>query len=114
MAPADAAFGQGSPYLTRPAGHDGIYSVHIVTEKGTCDQSYLWTIAISGGRVSSTGSTPLEASGRVNPQGVVSLAFRGFNEVAHVVGKLSGRLGSGTWSSPTLSCAGSWRAVRRS
>jgi hypothetical protein len=110
----DAAHGQSNQRLTRPASHDGIYAVQIVTEKGTCDRSYLWTIAISGGRVSATGSTPMEASGQVNPQGNVSLAFRGFNAVAHVVGKMNGKRGSGTWSSPTMACAGTWRALRQS
>jgi hypothetical protein len=66
------------------------------------------------GRVSSTGATPLAASGQINPQGMVSLAFRGFNEVAHVVGRMSGRKGSGTWSSPTMACAGTWHALRQS
>jgi len=107
----DEAFGQNT---FRPYNHDGVYSVHIVTEKGACDRSYLWTIAISRGRVSSTGSTPLEASGEINPQGKVALAFRGYNEVAHVIGKMSGRQGSGTWNSPTMACAGTWRATRQS
>ncbi len=114
LPPLETAYGQANPHLTRPASHDGVYAVRIVTEKGACDRSYLWTIAISGGRVSSTGATPLEASGQINPRGFVSLAFRGFNEVAHVVGRLKGRQGSGTWSSPTLACAGTWRAARQS
>jgi hypothetical protein len=110
----NAALGQSTPQQTRPASHDGIYAVQIVTERGACDRSYLWTIAVSGGRISSTGSTPLEASGQINPQGIVSLAFRGFNEIAHVVGRLKGKRGSGTWSSPTMACAGTWRALRQS
>lgn len=110
----DAAYGQSSLRPTRPINHDGIYAVQIVTERGACDKSYLWTIAVSGGRVSSTGFSPLEASGQINPKGIVSLAFRGFNEVAHVVGRLNGTRGSGTWSSPTMACAGTWYALRQS
>jgi len=110
----DVAYGQGSLRAIQPIGHDGVYAVQIVTERGACDRSYLWTIAVSGGRVSSTGSTPLEASGQINPQGIVSLAFRGFNEVAHVVGRMIGSRGSGTWSSPTMACAGTWQAARQS
>jgi hypothetical protein len=97
-----------------PQNHDGIYSVHIVTERGSCEKSYVWTIAISGGRVSSTGNTPMEAIGEISRQGVVSFEFRGFNEVALVAGRLKGRQGSGTWNSPTLACAGVWRAMRQS
>lgn len=112
LAPVFSAHAQT---LLRPAvSHDGVYAVQIVTEKGSCDRYYTWTIAVSGGRVSSTGSTPLQASGEINPQGIVSLAFRGFNEVAHVAGRVKGRRGSGTWSSPTMACAGTWRAIRQS
>jgi hypothetical protein len=110
----DSAVARNNLRPVAPQNHDGVYAVQIVTERGGCDKSYLWTIAISDGRVSSTGSTPLEASGQINPQGIVSLAFRGFNEVAHVVGRLKGSRGSGTWSSPTMACAGTWRALRQS
>lgn len=96
------------------ANHDGVYAVQIITQRGSCDKSYLWTISISGGHISSTGDTPMEAAGEVNRQGVVSFAFRRFNDIAHVSGKVSGRQGSGTWSSPTMSCAGTWRATRQS
>jgi hypothetical protein len=96
------------------ANHDGIYAVRIVTEQGACDKSYFWTIAISGGRVRSAGDTPLEASGEINRYGIVKFAFRGFNEVAHVSGRVKGRKGSGTWHSPTLACAGTWLAIRQS
>lgn len=102
---------------TRPASlpyHDGIYAIHIVTDRGGCDKSYIWTIAIAGGRISSTGGTPMEATGQIDPRGVVSLAFRLFNEVAYVAGRVKGKKGSGTWSSPTMACAGTWRAVLRS
>jgi hypothetical protein len=110
----DAAYGQATRRPSRAISHDGIYSVQIVTHRGACDRSYLWTIAVSGGRVSSSGFSALEASGQINPQGVVSLAFRGFNEVAHAVGRLNGSRGSGTWSSPTMACAGTWHALRQS
>lgn len=96
------------------ASHDGIYAVRIVTERGACEKAYFWTIAISGGRVQSAGDTPMEATGEINRNGVVNFAFRGFNEVAHVSGRVKGRKGSGTWNSPTLSCAGTWLAIRQS
>jgi hypothetical protein len=109
----DTAYGRSTPRHFGPSNHDGVYAIQIVTERGTCDRSYLWIIAISGGRVRSTGATPLVASGQIDPRGIVSLAFRGFNEVAHVVGRMRGAKGSGTWSSPTMACAGTWRALRQ-
>ncbi len=93
---------------------DGIYAIDITTQQGSCDRDYHWMISISGGRVSSAGDTPMEASGQINQRGIVDLAFQGFGQVATVTGKLARGSGSGTWSSPTMQCAGSWRATRQS
>jgi hypothetical protein len=70
-------------------------------------------IAVSGGRVSSAGDTPMEASGEISQRGIVDLAFQRFGQVATVIGKLAMGSGSGTWSSPTMQCAGFWRATRQ-
>ena len=93
--------------------HDGIYAVHIVTRQGSCDRNYRWMIAVSGGRVSSAWDTPMEASGQISRGGSVHLAFQRFGQVATVTGKLGMGSGSGTWSSTTMQCAGSWRATRQ-
>ena len=93
--------------------HDGIYAVDIVTRRGNCDRDYHWLIAVSGGRVSSAGDTLMEASGQISRRGIVHLAFQRFGQVATVTGKLAMGSGSGTWSSPTMQCAGSWRATRQ-
>jgi hypothetical protein len=93
--------------------HDGVYSVDIVTEQGACDRAYHWTIAVNGGRVSSSSDAVMQATGHIDRRGVVSLAFRRDNNVAHVAGKVKGKSGSGTWSSPTMQCGGSWRAARQ-
>jgi len=93
--------------------HDGIYAVDIVTRQGSCERDYHWKISVSGGRVSSAGDTPMEASGQINQRGIVELAFQRFGQVATVTGKLAMGSGSGTWSSTTMQCAGSWRATRQ-
>jgi hypothetical protein len=93
--------------------HDGIYAVNIVTQQGSCNRDYHWMIAVSGGHVSSAGDTPMAASGQINQRGSVDLAFQRFGLVAKVIGKLVMGSGSGTWSSPTMQCAGSWRATRQ-
>lgn len=94
--------------------HDGVYGVDIFTQVGLCDKAYHWTIAVSGGHVSSPGDSLFQSSGQIDRRGVVSVAFRRENQVAHVAGKFKGGSGSGTWSSPTLQCGGSWRAARQS
>ena len=92
--------------------HDGIYTVDIVTRQGSCDRDYHWMIAVSGGSVSSAGDTLMEASGQISRRGIVDLAFQRFGQVATVTGKLAMGSGSGTWSSTTMQCAGSWQANR--
>ena len=93
---------------------DGIYAVDITTRQGARDKAYHWTISVSGGRVSSAGATPMAASGQISGSGTVDLAFRRFGQVAMVTGRFANGYGSGTWSSSTMQCAGSWRALQQS
>jgi hypothetical protein len=94
--------------------HDGTYAVYITTNRGDCDKHYHWMILVSGGRVSSAGHTPMNASGHINPRGNVHLTFKRFHHAATATGRLTTEAGSGTWHSPTMECAGSWHARRRS
>jgi hypothetical protein len=98
--------------LAAGQGQDGVYVIDITTSKGSCDKAYHWMIAVSGGRVSSAGNTPLDASGQITRRGVVDLAFERFGQTATARGRLAGQGGSGTWSSSTMQCSGSWRAAR--
>ena len=94
--------------------HDGVYAVEIFTLRGSCDRVYHWTINVAAGRVTSPADGFMQASGQINQSGIVSLAFRRDEHIANVAGKVNGGTGSGTWSSPTLQCAGSWSAARQS
>jgi hypothetical protein len=93
-------------------GTDGLYAVDITTRQGDCD-NYHWKISVSGGRVSSVGATLMAASGQISGSGTLEVAFRRFGQVAMVTGRFASGFGSGSWSSPTLHCAGSWRAMRQ-
>ncbi len=99
--------------LTSMQNPDGVYAVYITTQHGDCDKSYQWKISVSGGRVSSAGDTPMEASGQINQRGVVALAFQRMGQIAMVTGRVAKGYGSGTWSSSTMQCGGSWRAMRQ-
>jgi hypothetical protein len=74
--------------------------------------AYHLTISVSGGHVTAVRDTPIESSGQINRRGIVNLTFQGIDKVAHATGKLADGSGSGTWSSPSLQCAGSWHAIR--
>ena len=52
-----AALGMAGPATSAPS-FDGVWSVVIVTEKGTCDRAYRYPIRISKGAVVNEGSSP--------------------------------------------------------
>jgi hypothetical protein len=95
------------------ASYDGKWSVEVITDKGTCDRVYRWSIGIQSGRVIDMGEVA-RPSGGVSPSGKVTMRFVRNEDYASATGELSGGWGSGSWSSPTLACSGRWRAERRS
>ncbi len=93
--------------------HDGIYAVHVLTQHGSCTQSRMTTIAVISGHVHATGHGLMRASGRVAPDGKVSVTLRLLHHIAHAVGRLRGHSGSGNWMSKSLACRGNWHANRQ-
>ena len=53
------------------------------------------------------------ASGGIESDGTISLAFRKADQIANVGGQMKGSGGKGFWSSPTAFCGGLWRAERQ-
>jgi|SRR5450631_1876628 hypothetical protein len=94
--------------------HDGIYAVHVLTQHGSCTQSRMTKIAVTGGHVHASGHGLMRASGRVSPDGRVSVTLRLLHHIAHVMGRLRGHSGSGNWLSESLACRGHWHATRQS
>src|SRR5258708_1817760 len=68
VAPALAA-----PISAGKATFDGQWSVLIVTEKGTCDRAYRYPIKIQNGSVDYAGSASFNVSGKVGPNGAVTV-----------------------------------------
>ena len=98
-----------SPALAGP--FDGSWSVLVITRSGPCE-SYRYGVTISNGIVSSGGAASV--SGRVTPNGSVSVSVSSGAQSGHGSGRLSGNRGSGSWrgSGPTGACSGSWSAQR--
>lgn len=92
---------------------DGKWSVEVVTEKGACDPAYRWDLAVRDGHVVTTPDMPAQASGSVSPAGVVAVTFSRGGDSMTAKGTASGGWANGKWASPTLSCAGRWRAEKR-
>ena len=104
-APKGGMPGQGPSY-------DGNWSVVIITEKGTCDRSYRYPVRISGGSVGYAGQASFNVSGRVNPNGAVTVTVSRGSQSASGSGKLESDWGAGSWSGGD--CSGRWEAEKRS
>jgi hypothetical protein len=102
--------GLASPATSAP-GHDGLWSVVIVTERGTCDRAYRYPVRISRGTVLNAGDSPVAITGRVGDNGALTVTVSHGNQRATGSGRLSGANGAGTWRGGD--CSGTWQAERR-
>jgi hypothetical protein len=91
--------------------YDGLWSVSIVTEKGTCDRGYRYPIRISNGVLANAGDVAVNIAGKVMPTGAVTVVVSAAGKSANGSGRLSGNLGEGSWSGGD--CSGTWTAERR-
>jgi hypothetical protein len=105
----------GNPPAAYAMPTDGNWSVLIITEKGTCDRAYRYTVRISHGRLVYEGSAPVNLAGTVAPNGRVKVSVKAGSQGASGTGRLSGSEGVGTWRgrSSAGECAGRWEAERR-
>ncbi len=91
---------------------DGVWSVSIVTERGSCDRAYRYPVSIVNGHARHVEpDSAFVISGRVAADGHVRVSVRRGSQEASGVGKLSRSAGSGRWRS--AECAGYWQAERR-
>ena len=105
-----ALSGMTSPATSAP-GHDGLWSVVIITERGTCDRAYRYPVRISRGNVLNAGDSPVTINGRVADNGSLTVTVSHGNQSATGSGRLSGSNGAGTWRGGD--CSGTWQAERR-
>jgi hypothetical protein len=98
-----------------PPGFDGTYRVEITTTDGhgSCPASYAGTLTIHDFRIVALSDPAATASGGIESDGTISLAFRKDDQIANVGGQMRGDSGKGFWSSPTAYCGGLWRAERQ-
>jgi hypothetical protein len=106
----------GPAPATARSAFDGIWSVVIVTEVGTCERAYRHPVQIVNGIVRlppGDAEASVNIAGRVDQRGVARVTVSRGDQLAHGVGRLSTRSGSGTWTSQTARCSGRWIAERR-
>lgn len=109
---ASAVVGVGSEAAARTK-FDGLWSVAIVTQRGNCDRSYRYPVAIVNGIVQQAGDASVAIAGRVAGSGSVAVSVRRGDQFARGSGRLNTVGGTGQWLSPTSGCAGYWVAERR-
>ncbi len=100
-----------APGCRRRPNYDGLWSVVIMTQKGTCDRAYRYPVRISKGAVENDGPSLINVSGKVGGNGAVTVLVSAGDKSATGTGKLSGKIGGGKWSGGE--CAGTWEAERR-
>jgi hypothetical protein len=69
---AAAVAALGSTATSAP-NYDGLWSVVIITERGTCDRAYRYPIRISRGSVLNAGESPVAITGRVAGNGSLTV-----------------------------------------
>ena len=91
---------------------DGSWDLVFVTQKGSCDPSYNFTVNINEGIV--THPNLVRFKGYVAKSGAVHASVTVQDKFASGIGRLSGASGRGKWSGSSGSsrCAGYWTAQR--
>ncbi len=93
---------------------DGQWSVAIITERGTCDRGYRYSINIRDGIVHYGGDV-VDMEGRVARNGAIRVTVARGNQIAYGTGRLGRDSGQGVWRGKGNgdSCSGRWEAERR-
>jgi hypothetical protein len=104
MAPASVAHAQSA--------YDGSWDLVFVTQRGSCDPSYNFTVNISDGIVSHPNLVKFR--GYVAKSGSVHASVSVHDKFASGNGRLFGTDGRGTWSGSAggAQCSGYWTAQR--
>ncbi len=97
------------------SSYDGVWSVLVITEKGTCDRGYRYPIRIHRGKVGHANpeNTSFNIAGRVNAGGGVFVKISRGQQSASGSGHMSAGSGSGRWKTASGECSGVWTAERR-
>jgi len=96
---------------TAATSYDGLWSVVIVTEKGTCDRSYRYPVRIANASLVNAGDSAVSIKGSVQGNGSLTVTVSDGSKNVIGSGRLSATVGAGSWSGGD--CAGTWEAERR-
>ncbi len=92
--------------------HDGVWRVATEPASGPCSKRLEFSLSVDAGQISYAGMMPVDASGSVNPLGVIEIRVVRGDETVAAKGLVRGDVASGEWVSPAKNCSGSWVARR--
>ena len=94
------------------SAYDGSWDLRFVTQRGTCDPTYNFSVNVSNGVI--THPNLVRFRGYVARSGAVRASVTVQDKFASGSGRLSSNSGRGTWSgySGSARCSGYWTAVR--
>ena len=97
------------------AAYDGLWSVLIITDKGTCDRGYRYAVRIKSGKVAHAdpANSSFRIGGRVAGNGAISVSVSRGDQSANGTGRITRDGGAGRWKSAKGECSGVWQAERR-
>lgn len=91
------------------ASFDGLWTVNITTQRGSCESGSSLPIQVSDGRVASSTSA-VTVSGQVATSGGITVVVVNGLKRASGSGRLSETSGAGTWHGGL--CSGTWVAQK--
>lgn len=94
------------------APHEGRWAIVAVADDGHCEETYRLPIDVEDGAVSYAGWFGVEADGRIDTAGNLTMTLEQGGDVVNVAGRLGAKSGTGKWDSP--GCAGTWQAEKTS
>ncbi len=100
-----------------PSTYNGVWTVQLVADAGSCGSSASYTVALQDGTaryLPGPGDASASVSGQVSGNGSVVLAMRRSIASGTASGQLRASSGSGTWQVASFGCSGRWTAKRRS
>ncbi|MCJ8143613.1 hypothetical protein MKI84_11875 [Ancylobacter sp. A5.8] len=92
--------------------HDGLWQVATEPATGPCSKKLEFKLSVDAGQISYAGLMPVNASGSVDPLGVIEIRVVRGDETVAAKGLVRGDVASGEWVSPAKNCTGSWVARR--
>jgi hypothetical protein len=101
-----------APAAQARSAYDGSWDLAFVTQRGSCDPSYNFTVNISDGIV--THPNLVKFKGYVAKSGSVRASVTVHDKFASGTGRLFGTSGRGRWSGymGSARCSGYWTAQR--